>query len=39
MQILDQLHNNHMGIEKMWLLAGKSAYWVNMDADIECMVK
>ena len=39
MQKLDQLHRNPMGIEKMHLLPRKSVYWINMNADIECMVK
>ena len=34
-QILQQLHRNHMGIEKMRLLACYSVYWVYMNADIE----
>ena len=38
-QILRQLHSSHMGIEKMGLLAHKSVYWVNMNADIENAVK
>ena len=35
MQILDQLHSNHMGIGKMWLLIRDSVYWINMNTDIE----
>ena len=38
-QILDQLHSNHMGIEMMQLFTKESAYWINMNADIENMVK
>ena len=34
-QVLDQLHINHMGIEKTKLLACKSVYWVNINNDIE----
>ena len=34
MQVLDQLHSSYMGIEKMWLLARESVYWINMNADI-----
>ena len=34
-QGLDQLHVNHMGIEKTKLLASKSLYWVNINVDIE----
>ena len=33
-QLLDQLHVNHMGIEKTNLLAHKSIYWVNINNDI-----
>ena len=39
MQVLRQLQSNQMGIEKMRLLAHKSVYWVNMNADIENAVK
>ena len=35
MLILRQLHNNHMGIEKIRLPACESVYWVNMNIDIE----
>ena len=38
-QILDQLHNNHMGIKKMQLLVRKSLYWINVNIDIEWTVK
>ena len=34
-QVLDQLHINHMGIEKMKLLAHKCVYWHSINADIE----
>ena len=34
-QVLDQLHVNHMGIEKTKLLAHESVYWSNINADIE----
>ena len=34
-QTLDQLHVNHMGIEKTKLLAHKSIYWVNVNNDIK----
>ena len=37
--MLEQLHTNHMGIEKMHLLIRESAYWVNMNANIEQTVK
>ena len=39
MQILEQLHNNHMGNEKMHLLVRESVYWVNMKTDIELTVR
>ena len=38
-QILDQLHSNHMWIEKMWLLVMDSLYWINMYADVEHIVR
>ena len=28
-----------MGIENTWLLARESVYWINMNANIEHMVK
>ena len=31
MQILKQLHSNHIGIEKTRLLEHESMYWVNMN--------
>ena len=34
-QTLDQLHSNHMGIDKPGLLTCKSIYWVNMNVNIE----
>ena len=37
-QVLDQLHINHMGIEKK-LLAHESIYWVNINDDIENFIK
>ena len=37
--VLDNLHINHMGIEKTRLLACKSMYWINMNADIEDIVE
>ena len=39
MQILRQLHNNQMGIEKKRLLVCESVYWVNMNADKENAAK
>ena len=33
-QILQQLHSNHLGIEKTFLLAGESVYWINMNSDV-----
>ena len=38
-QALDQLHVNHMGMEKTKLLACNSVYWVNINNDIENHVK
>ena len=38
-QAIDQLHVNHMGIEKTKLLACKSIYWVNVNNDIENYIK
>ena len=38
-QILQQLHNNHMEIEKMRLLASEAVYWLNMNSDVENSVK
>ena len=38
-QVLDQLHTNHMGIEKMKLLACKCVYWYSINADIEKYIK
>ena len=34
-QILEHLHSNHMGIEKICLLIRESVYWTNMNADTE----
>ena len=39
MQALDQLHVNHMGIEKTKLLACNSVYWVDINDDIEKHIK
>ena len=38
-QAPDQLHINHMGIEKTKLLVCRSIYWVNINNDIENYVK
>ena len=38
-QALDQLHINHMAIEKTKLLAHESIYWVNINDDIENFIK
>ena len=38
-QVLDQLHTNHMGIEKTKLLAHKCGYWYSINADIEKYIK
>ena len=34
-QALQQLHINHMGIDKSKLLTRKSIYWIGMNVDIE----
>ena len=38
-QVLHQLHINHMGIEKMKLLAHKCIYWHSINTDIEKYIK
>ena len=38
-QVLDQLHTNHMGIEKTKLPAHKSVYWSSTYVDIENILK
>ena len=38
-QILEQLHTNHMGIEKIKLLAHESVYWSSINADIDNFIK
>ena len=38
-QVLDQLHTNDMGIEKIKLLAHESVYWSSINADIENYIK
>ena len=38
-QALNQLHINHMGIEKTKLLAHESIYWFNVNNDIERYIK
>ena len=37
--VLDQLHTNHMGIEKTMLLAHESVYWADINTDIEKHIK
>ena len=34
-QVLNQLHTNHLGIEKTKLLASESVYWPSINADIK----
>ena len=34
-QVLDQLHTNHIGIEKTKLLTWESVYWVDINTDID----
>ena len=36
---LNQLHPNHLAIEKIRLLACESIHWININADIEDIVK
>ena len=36
---LKQLYMNHIGIRKTRLVARKSIFWINMNADIEETVK
>ena len=38
-QVLNQLHTNHMGIEKTKLLAHESVYWSSINADMESYIK
>ena len=38
-QVLDQLHTNHMGIEKNKILVHESVYWADINADIEKHIK
>ena len=38
-QVLDQLHLNHMGIEKTKLLMCQSVYWVKINTNIEYHIK
>ena len=38
-EAINQLHVNYVGIEKTGMLACKSIYWINMNADIEEAIK
>ena len=38
-QVLNQLHTNHMGIEKIKFLARECVYWPSINADIEKYIK
>ena len=38
-QVLNQLHTNHMGIEKTKLLACECVYWPSINADIKKYIK
>ena len=38
-QVLNQLHTNHMGIEKTKLLACECVYWPSINADMEKYIK
>ena len=39
MQILEQLHSNHLGTEKTHMLTRESVYWISMNTDIEQTMK
>lgn len=38
-RILNELHNTHIGTEKMKMLARSYCYWQGIDKDIENLVK
>ena len=38
-QVLNELHTNHMGVEKTKLLACESVYWSSINADIKSSIK
>ena len=38
-EILDQLHEGHFGVDSTKLCARDSVYWLNINKDIECLVK
>ena len=38
-QALEDLHINHMGIEKTKLLASESIYWMGSTSEIEKCIK
>ena len=38
-QVFNQLHMNHMGIEKMKLLVWECVYWYSINADIKKYIK
>ena len=38
-EAFQQLHINHMGIDKTRLLVHESVYWIGMNADIENHIK
>ena len=38
-QLLQQLHSNHMGMEKMRFLVHELVHWVNMNAGIKNTMK
>ena len=37
--ILQELHNEHMGIAKMKALAQSCVWWTGMDKDLKCLLK
>ncbi|GFO23693.1 Pol polyprotein [Plakobranchus ocellatus] len=38
-QLLNELHENHLGINKTKAIARSYVYWPNLDDDIEAMIK
>ena len=38
-QILEKVHSNYMGIQKIRILVRQSLHWVNMNANIEKVIK
>ena len=38
-QVISQLHNKHMGVKKIRLVAHESIYWKGINADTETNIK